>query len=368
MEQTFAPSSRFEPAQTSTATPAVDVNDPRAILARRVFLGALVFNIALTLFWVWLFVSGGSTVFYTDYRLSLQSAAGVLAGVAFFYIAWGLPWWGLKALLLRKWVGLTKEETRDAFSSRMDRPYDVAVLTAKYSERRIRIADRVGRRGRFALMAFGGLFGLYLQRHDVAKLGPDFAVAFAANNVLEAVIGGWFFLSLFYVNGFVGAATYGPQSRIMDGMLGRANNLLITTLWGAFKFVMVPLSILLARFYPPEQFAVVFGLIWLSYITTDAFAEIFGSLLGKQTIKVWGVGDVNRKSVAGVVAGFSGALIVNLLLISANGLMAGPWIALAVTIAASNCLVELYSPRGTDDFTMATTNALLCLAFGAWVI
>ena len=54
--------------------------------------------------------------------------------------------------------------------------------------------------------------------------------------------------------------------------------------------------------------------------------------------------------------------------IGANGLLVGPWIALAVTIAVSNCLVELYSPRGTDDFTMATTNALLCLAFGAWVL
>ena len=49
---------------------------------------------------------------------------------------------------------------------------------------------------------------------------------------------------------------------------------------------MVPISLLLARYYPPDQFAVVFGLIWLSYITTDAFAEIFGSLFGKQTIKV----------------------------------------------------------------------------------
>ncbi len=48
--------------------------------------------------------------------------------------------------------------------------------------------------------------------------------------------------------------------------------------------------------------------------------------------------------------------------------MIGPWIGLAVVIALSNCLVELYSPRGTDDFTMATTNALLCLAFGAWVL
>lgn len=32
--------------------------------------------------------------------------------------------------------------------------------------------------------------------------------------------------------------------------------------------------------------------------------------------------------------------------------------------AASSTLLELYSPRGTDDFTMATGNALLCLAFG----
>jgi hypothetical protein len=51
-----------------------------------------------------------------------------------------------------------------------------------------------------------------------------------------------------------------------------------------------------------------------------------------------------------------------------NGLLIGPWIGLAFVIALSNCLVELYSPRGTDDFTMDTTNALLCLAFGAWVV
>jgi hypothetical protein len=242
----------------------------------------------------------------------------------------------------------------------------VAALTAKYSERKIRIADMVGRRGRFAILAFAGLYALYTQ--VLKNPQPDFAVSFATTNLAEGVLGSWIFLGVFYLNGFIGAAFYGPQSRVMDGYLGRANNLLITTLWAAFKFVMVPMSLALASVYPREQFAVVFGLIWLSYITTDAFAEIFGSLFGKQTIKVWGVGDVNRKSVVGVVAGFAGALAVNLALISANGLLIGPWIGLAFVIALSNCLVELYSPRGTDDFTMATTNALLCLAFGAWVV
>ncbi len=35
---------------------------------------------------------------------------------------------------------------------------------------------------------------------------------------------------------------YGAQSRVMDGSLARANCLLITTLWSAFKFVMVPIG------------------------------------------------------------------------------------------------------------------------------
>jgi hypothetical protein len=31
-------------------------------------------------------------------------------------------------------------------------------------------------------------------------------------------------------------------------------------------------------------------------------------------------------------------------------------------------VLELFSPRGTDDFFMATSNALICWAFGAWVV
>jgi dolichol kinase len=81
---------------------------------------------------------------------------------------------------------------------------------------------------------------------------------------------------------------------------------------------------------------------------------------------VWGVGDVNRKSVAGTVAGFLGALVFCIAVVSSHGLGA-PWLALSVVLAVSNALIELYSPRGTDDFAMATSNALLCWAFGAWM-
>ena len=351
------------PAQAEAAP---DVRDRRITLSRRIFLGALAFNTALTAFWAWSWATD-SRFFFPEYRMSLASVANVLIGMAIIYVFWGLVWWGIKAWVLKK-IGFSREDRRDAFSTRVDRTFDVAALTAKYPERKIRVADMIGRRGRFMFLAFAGLSGLYFQLVDNPDARANFAEAFTTQNLFEGVLGSWIFLGMFYVNGWLGATFYGPQARIMDGYLGRANCLLITTLWTAFKFVMVPLGLQLAAVYPKDQFAVVFGLIWLSYITADAFAEIFGSLFGRQSIQVWGVGDVNRKSLVGVVAGFAGALMVNLAIIGANGLMVGPWIGLAFTIALSNCLVELYSPRGTDDFTMATTNALLCLAFGAWVL
>ena len=46
----------------------------------------------------------------------------------------------------------------------------------------------------------------------------------------------------------------------------------------------------------------------------------------------------------------------------------GLWIGLAVAVSVSNTIFELFSPRGTDDFTMATANALVCWAFGSFVL
>ena len=98
-------------------------------------------------------------------------------------------------------------------------------------------------------------------------------------------------------------------------------------------------------------------------MVTDALAEIGGSLFGRQRIRVWGIGDVNRKSIGGTVSGFVGALAFCLWIV--HGLPA-PWIGLAIVLAVSNTLFELFSPRGTDDFTMATANALICLFFGVY--
>lgn len=334
----------------------------RRTTADIIFRGALAFNMALTVFWLATFLSGGS-FFFKGYRFDADAVNRIVFGILFFYVIWGVIWWAIKGALLRWFVGFTREERRDAFSSRMDRPYDVGEIVSRYSERRIRITDMIGRRGRFITLASAGLYYLYLQ--VAREQNANFATAFLQDNLVDAVVTSWIFLSLYYVNGLLGAFFYGSQSRVMDGVLARANCLLITTLWTAFKFVMVPIGVQLAAVFPKEEFAPVFVLIWGSYLATDASAEVFGSLFGKQRIRVWGIGDVNRKSVAGTVAGFLAALILCLWVVTAHGL-GTPWLILSVVLATSNSLLELYSPRGTDDFTMATANALICWAFGAW--
>ena len=345
-------------ASLQTIAPA----DSRRRTADLVFRGALAFNTALTVFWLATFLRGGSS-FFKGYRFDGDAVNRIVFGILFFYVIWGVIWWAIKGALLRWFVGFTSVERRDAISSRMDRPYDVAELVSRYSERRIRITDMIGRRGRFITLASAALYYLYLQ--VAREQNANFATAFLQDNLVDAVVTSWIFLSVYYVSGLLGAFFYGSQSRVMDGVLARANCLLITTLWTAFKFVMVPIGVQLAAVFPKEEFAPVFVLIWGSYVATDASAEIFGSLFGRQRIRVWGIGDVNRKSVAGTVAGFLAALILCVWVVTVHGL-GTPWLILSLVLATSNSLLELYSPRGTDDFTMATTNALICWAFGAW--
>jgi hypothetical protein len=364
----------FRAADASTAAVMMSRNSSPTLgapaLAERrrtadhVFRAALVFNAALSALWLFAILTGRPVRFFGASDVDREVLTNVAVGVLFFYVVWGFIWYGVKTLLLKWFVGFSREERRQAFSSRMDAPFEVSEFVQRYSERRIRIVDMIGRRGRFITLAAAGFF--YLYSRIESEPTATFATAFLKDNLFDAAVTGWIFLAFYYRNGFVAAAFYGPQSRVMDGILARANCLTITTLWTAFKFLLVPIGARLATVYPPEQFALVFALIWGSYIAADAMAEIGGSLFGRQTLRVWGIGDVNRKSIGGTVSGFVGSLALCLWVVLSHD-VAASWIGLALVISVSNTVLELVSPRGTDDFIMATANALVCLAFGAAV-
>ncbi len=330
--------------------------------ARRVFLGSLLYTAGLTLFWAVLLVVRPEHVpFFKTYRVDRDAVIGIIGYFVVGILAWGFLWYGIRLLFLRKFVKMSREDAREVFNSRMRRPFDLARYRALYDERRIRITDMIGRRGRFvtlAILLFSGTYARLATTHDAANFSMGMG-----DSLFGALALNWLTLAFFYSDGVLARAVFGPQSRVMDGVLGRANCLIISTLWSAFAFVMVPLTGVLAAHFPPHLLAVVFAFIWPSYLAADALAEIVGSLFGKQRIRVWGIGEVNKKSVEGAIAAFLGSLAVCLTMVAVHQLPA-PWIALAVVVSLSNTLLELFSPRGTDDFTMATTNALLCAGFG----
>ena len=354
----------MELAVPAGATTSPETAPPGVTAAVTTFRLVVVYLSVMTLIWLALNLTGANGgVFFKNYRVTAQVIGGVIAGFLIFWVSWSWLFYRLKRSLLKR-AGLDDRALELVFANRMS-GFDLATLIRPYSERKIRIADMVGRRGR----TFAGVFmGFYFMYKGLgAKPTPESMAFGLESNLLEGMVFAWWGVVTFYSNGILGRIHYGAQARVMDGVLGRANALCIGTLWHAFKFAMIPLGFALAKVFPPESYAAVFALIWFSYLSCDFASEIFGALFGKQTIPVWGLGDVNKKSVLGSVAGLLAALIANAAIVFANGLPAS-WYGLALAVAVTSTVLELWSPRGSDDFTMATGNALVCWAFGAWAL
>ncbi len=328
---------------------------------QRVFWGCLAYTALSSAIWLYFVISqrdGG--VLFKQYNITGETIGNILGVIVVFWLGWSYLWYLLKRFLLKR-LGMSPAELRAAFSTRRE-DFELDRFLADYPERKIRILDMIGRRGRAAVMALVGFSILYLEIRR--SPGPDSLTFGLQSNYFEAIIFGWWMLLTYRSNGYLGRVTYGAQARIMDGVLGRANCLLIGTLWNMFKFVMIPIGIQLNAYFSQDLYAVLFLYIWLSYLMGDTASEVVGSLFGRQKLRVWGVGEVNRKSLEGTAACFLGSLLVCLYAVYSHGL-GFPWLMLAIVVSLSNTAVELWSPRGTDDFTMATTNALLCWGFGA---
>jgi hypothetical protein len=334
--------------------------------ARRYFRASLAFTAVLTAVWLFFVLTGrdGGPAF-RGYQLNLEAVSRVAVGLSIMIVLWGWLWYGVKRLLLVKLASFSRDDLRKVFRSRMAEPFDLPELLQRRSERRVRIADMIGRRGRFMLI---GLLGYsYVYTRVRVQPTPEFLFVGLQESLFDAIVYNWLMLAFYYSDGFLGRVAYGAQARIMDGALGRANCLVITMLWSVFKFIMVPLGFQLAGVFPPSTYGAVYALVWLSYLGSDGLSEIVGQLLGKQKLRVWGIGEVNRKSVAGTWACFLGSLVIGLSLVYANGLGLA-WVGLVIVISLSNTFFELLSPRGTDDFTMASANAVLCWGFGRFVL
>ena len=357
----FAPKKKS--AWVSRRVSILEVQQRRLRMAHWTFYLSLAYTVIATGIWLVLVFTGlDGGVFFGNCRLSFAEISRCAISFTLFWMIWSYGFHWLKYALLRQ-AGFRREELRAVFGSRLH-GFRLERILERHSEHTIRIIDMVGRRGRSLLLMIVG-FALVYSRIYADPHPEDLAVSLNAS-FFDALVMSWWTILTFHNDGVLGHMAYGAQTRILDGIQGRANALCIMTLWNGFKFVMIPLGVLLAHVYPPETYVVLYSFIWLSYGIADFASEIFGSLWGRQEIRVWGLGDIKRKSWLGVFAAFICTLIANMTIIY-FGHLSLPWAVLGILLAFVNPLVELVSPRGTDDFTMATTNALICLAFG-WLV
>ncbi len=327
---------------------------------RTIFIACLSYAIISTIIWLFFVITqrdGG--YFFKKYNIDTESVKRIFGYFLVFWCFWSYLIFVLKYFLLKS-IGVSKEDRKEIFSTRK-KFFDLPSLLSKYPERKIRIIDMVGRRLRSAVAVLVGF--IVIAAEIRRNPGPDSLAFGIQGGFLESIFFTWWAILSYLSNGILGHIAYGAQARIMDGKLGRSNALLIGTLWGLFKFIMIPIGIQMSGIFPPETYATLFVFIWVSYLMSDTMGEVVGSIFGKQVISVRGVGEVNKKSVLGTWAVFLTSLICCTYIVIVHG-HPPIWLLIGLIISISNTFLELYSPRGTDDFTMATSNAVICLMFG----
>src|SRR5262245_16456565 len=188
---------------SSITSAAIAPAEDRQRLADRLFRITVGVNVALTLFAALAAFTGFGARIAGKFELNIEHVWRLLFAVLFFNVLWALIWYGVKNALLKFFVGMTRDDRREVFSSRMSQPFDLTGLLGRYSERRIRIVDMIGRRGRFITLAMAVFYFLYMQI-ATNRAGP-FTTGFTAETLLDAVIVNWLFIALFYSNGFLGA-------------------------------------------------------------------------------------------------------------------------------------------------------------------
>ncbi len=276
--------------------------DARSRTARRVFQGALLFTCRDHCPLAVAARGGARACAVFGHRIDRQAIAPVVVGFLVFSVLWGWIWYGIRALLLRRFVGLSEGggprglHLADA-SRRSTSPGTwpgTRAADPHHGHDRPARTLRDHRRDGLPLHLLAGGRGPEARVPGVRRVGEPVR----RDGLQLADPRRLLFRRVLRAGGVRRADPHhGRHARPRE--LPAHHDAL-----ERFQVRHLPISARLALHFPPETFAPLFAFIWPSYLAADAPAEIVGSLFGKQKLRVWGIGDVNRKSVEGTVAGF----------------------------------------------------------------
>ena len=254
-----------------------------------------------------------------------------------------------------KYLGLPLPERKVIYSNRK-KNFDLEYFMHRYSDRNLRIVDGLSRK----LLHFTTT-GLQLAVLSFVVQDTQVAIQAVLAFQLTLVFLGIVSYSSNKILGLAGIM-YGATSRIRDGVEGRKNVFVARLSFLA----MLPLALIdhiAQQHVENKEDLVIFSLfVFLPLTIGDALGEIIGTIWGKQKLRVWGIGQINRKSVLGTVSVFLGGFLPLLLITSLNGL-SFQWYLLGFAVSATTTVVELVAPRGTDNLFIPIGNGLICLLF-----
>ena len=177
--------------------------------------------------------------------------------------------------------------------------------------------------------------------------------------VLPTVIWGAVFIASDAWMGYFGVF---PSARVRDGSMGRLNMWTVQVA----RMSLWPWAYMVLLLSPPPPAAITPLVVFVTmpWAVADSMAELVGSAIGRLEFTVVGFGDINRKTVEGVLGGWLTAFGINHLVIHVSG---QNWpeahfvvSTLAVSAIAATAIMaaETLSPRGTDDGTCLLAAAL----------
>lgn len=287
--------------------------------------------------------------FHSDLRILAYCLAFTLELLVLYPLFAILKWYALRHL------GMPLQERRLIFSTRK-KNFNLQYFIYKYGDRNLRIVDGLSRKLVHVTAGFWQLAVL----NFVVK---DTHIALQATLVYQLFL---VFLSIisYSSNKVFGLAgiMYGASSRIRDGVEGR-KNIFVARLSFLALLPLAFIEYIATQHVGDTNDLVIFSVfIFLPLTVGDALGEIIGTIWGKQKLRVWGIGQINRKSVLGTASVFLGGFLPLLLIVSSNGLSFQWWL-LCFAVSAITTIIELVAPRGTDNFFIPLGNALVCLIF-----
>lgn len=153
--------------------------------------------------------------------------------------------------------------------------------------------------------------------------------------------------------------------RVRDGKLRRLN-VATAVLTGLFAktiahIAVVEFLLVGSHAMPGDLKSLCLMLQFFPYEIGDAFAEVIG-VLGTRRFEVRGIGEINNKSLEGCF-GFVVTTLISCFLACYKQDASFPWYLLSVVLALVGMLVETWTPRGFDDFTILSSSFVVVFAF-----